>query len=253
MKLPKEDNPNKPYRDAALQVYLLGTVDFEAALLFQRRLHYEISGDRDQAALILCEHAPLITVGREGSRGHIHFEPEELQTRRWPTRWVNRGGGCLLHLPGQLAIYPIFPLDSLALSVTSYVNTLGMTLLDTLTDFHLTRPPHLGPAGVLSGTRLVGAVGVAVRDWVSYFGAYLNIHPWLDPFRKIHCDPHSQEPMTSLERERRGPIRPALVRERMIEHMQTRFGFSRVALFSDHPFLQGHLQRCQPPAEYSTP
>ena len=102
-----------PYTDSALQVYLLGTVDFEAALTLQRRLVYQISGERSLAALILCEHPPLITVGRKGSRAHILCGPEELCARRWPIRWVNRGGGCLLHLPGQLAVYPILPLDRL--------------------------------------------------------------------------------------------------------------------------------------------
>ena len=62
-------------RDSPLQVYLLGTVDFDALLRLQRRLHYEISGDRGQAALILCEHPPLITVGRHGSRAHILPSP----------------------------------------------------------------------------------------------------------------------------------------------------------------------------------
>ena len=41
----------------ALQVYLLGTVDFEALLRCQRRLHYEISGDRAQARLNLSRMA----------------------------------------------------------------------------------------------------------------------------------------------------------------------------------------------------
>ena len=76
-----------------------------------------VAGDRDSACLILCEHPPLITVGRQGSRGHIRFDTEELFVRGWPVRWVNRGGGCLLHLPGQLAIYPILPLARLAVQV----------------------------------------------------------------------------------------------------------------------------------------
>src|SRR2546426_281708 len=88
--------------DTALQVYLLGTVDLEAVLRLQRRLHFEISGQRDQAILLLCEHPPVITVGRQGSRAHIFCGPEELRSRRWNVRWVNRGGGCLLHAPGQL-------------------------------------------------------------------------------------------------------------------------------------------------------
>src|SRR5437588_11512158 len=93
--------------EPSLQVYLLGTVDFEDMLQCQRRLVYEVSGDRSRAALLLCEHPPLISVGREGSREHIRFEPKDLAAREWPVRWVNRGGGCLLHLPGQLAVYPI--------------------------------------------------------------------------------------------------------------------------------------------------
>src|SRR5438270_12839658 len=101
----------------ALQVYLLGTVEFEALLRLQRRLHYEISGDRGQAALVLCEHPPLITVGRHGSRAQILLEAQELKLRGWPVRWVNRGGGCWLHQPGQLSVYALVPLDQLGLGV----------------------------------------------------------------------------------------------------------------------------------------
>src|SRR5712691_2702948 len=78
--------------DAALQVYLLGLVEFESALVLQRRLAYQVAGDRDGAVLFLCEHPPLITVGRQGSRAHILCEPEELRARQWRVRWVNRGG-----------------------------------------------------------------------------------------------------------------------------------------------------------------
>src|SRR5688572_13627508 len=105
------DNPGPP--PTALQAYLLGLVEFEAALRLQRRLHYQVTGDRSSACLVLCEHAPLITVGRHGSRAHILYEPAELQTRRWPIRWVNRGGGCWLHLPGQFNLYAVLPLDRL--------------------------------------------------------------------------------------------------------------------------------------------
>src|SRR5262249_32813732 len=97
--------------DTTLQVYLLGTVEFDAALAPQRRLVSEGAGDRSRGALVLGEHPPLITVGRRGSRAHIHAEPGELRARQWGVRWVNRGGGCLLHLPGQLAVYPVLSLD----------------------------------------------------------------------------------------------------------------------------------------------
>jgi hypothetical protein len=43
--------------------------------------------------------------------------------------------------------------------------------------------------------------------------------------------------MTSLERERRGPLRAALVRQRFLEQFAARFGFERLSLFFHHPAL----------------
>src|SRR5579885_658872 len=222
--------------DTALQAYLLGTVDFEAALALQRHLVYHVGGDRGRAALVLCEHPPAITVGRQGSRAHILYEPEELRALRWRVRWVNRGGGCLLHLPGQMAIYPILPLDRLGLGLQDYLDRLGRVIIDVLADFSVAATA--GPLGteVHVGSRPVAHLGVAVRDWVSYYGAAFNVHPDLEPLRKVRTAADAP-PMTSLERERRGPLRAALVRERFLEHFAARFGFGRLSLFFHHPAL----------------
>ena len=230
---PAESTPD----EMALRVYLLGCVDFEALLRFQRLLHFEITGNRRQAALIVCEHPPLITVGRQGSRSHIHLEADELRLRGWPIRWVNRGGGCMLHVPGQLALYPILPLDRLRCGIAEYLRGLTETIRAAVEDFSIHAGLGADDEGVWVGSRLLAAVGVSVRDWVTSYGAYVNIHPALELFRHVSVSAHQHQPMTSLERERRGPVRPALVRERLIEHFRNRFGFSRIALFSDHPAL----------------
>src|SRR5690348_8506148 len=99
-------------RPPAVEAHLLGTVSFEDCLALQQRLVYETSGRSDrQITLLVCEHPLKITVGRLGSRSHIHLSRHELVSRQIDVRWVNRGGGCLVHAPGQLAIYPIVPLD----------------------------------------------------------------------------------------------------------------------------------------------
>jgi lipoyl(octanoyl) transferase len=221
----------------ALEAYLLGNVSFDAALALQRRLVYEISGDRDRAALVVCEHPPLVTVGRQGSATHIVCEPRELQARGWPVRWVNRGGGCMLHLPGQLAIHPILPLDRFGLGLQDYVDRLQQVLGDVLADFEVPGEVRRDWPGVWAGGRLIAGVGVAVCDWVSYYGAYLNINPLLLPFRHVRCAGAGGGPMTSLERERHRPVRASLVRERLLEHFATRFPVARTSLFSDHPSL----------------
>jgi lipoyl(octanoyl) transferase len=223
--------------DAVLQVYLLGPVDFEAALALQRLLVYQVAGDRSNAFLLLCEHPPLITVGREGSRSHVLCEPDELRARRWPVRWVNRGGGCLLHLPGQLAVYPILALDRLGLGVHAYLERLQEVFVAVLDDFSVRGKSRPGKAGVWVGSRPVAGLGVAVRDWVAYYGAAFNVNPDLSPFRRVHCVGAGEAPMTSLERERHGRLRPSHVRERLLEHFAARFGFTRTSLFSNHPAL----------------
>jgi lipoyl(octanoyl) transferase len=228
--------------DRPVRVYLLGTLDFEAALRFQRRLHFEIREDRDQAALLICEHPPSVSVGRQGSHAHIRWTGDETLTRRHGVRWVNRGGGCILHLPGQLAVYPILPLDRLELNVADYLRRLGQVFLDLAADFSLHSPAKADDAGMWVGGRMVAAFGIAVHDWVSTFGAYLNVQPSLDLFRQVQTFPADQ-PMSSLERERRGPIRPSMLRQRLVEHFQARFGFARAALFTDHPSLMESPQR----------
>jgi lipoyl(octanoyl) transferase len=231
---------------SALRVYLLGSVEFEAALTLQRTLVFQVSGERQSAALVLCEHPPLITVGRDGSPAHIRYDLDDLRTRRWPVRWVNRGGGCLLHLPGQLAIYPIVPLVGQGLGVAAYLERLHRLIVATLDDFGVPARMRPGQPGVWVGARLIASVGIAVRDWVAYFGAALNIDPDLFPFRMVRTSPNETEPMTSLARERRGPLRPSLVRERLLDHFNDAFPFERTALFFNHPCLEHRPARSAP-------
>jgi lipoyl(octanoyl) transferase len=236
-----------------LHVYLLGQVGFEAALLLQRRLLYEVRGERRHGALILCEHPPLITVGRQGSFGHILCEPRELQARQWQVRWVNRGGRCVLHVPGQLAVYPIIPLDGLGLGVRDYLERLQQTVRDLVADFGIKAAQPNGASGVWVRDRLLAAVGIAVRDWVSYYGTYVNVNPTLDGFRLVRCAGPLAAPMTSMERERHGPVRMALARERFLEHFARRFGFGRTVLFTQHQQLTPPLPSRPKPAHQPRP
>jgi lipoyl(octanoyl) transferase len=223
--------------ESALQAYLLGSVEFGAVLDLQRLLAYQIAGDRGQAAVILCEHPPLITIGRQGSHDHVHLERDELQVRGWRVRWVNRGGGTLLHLPGQLAIYPIVPLDRLGLGIDGYMARMESVLSAVLNDFSVRPDASNGLSGIRVCGRLIADLGVAVRDWVTYYGAVLNVNPDLEPYRRVSCGVPAHRAMTSLERERRGPLRAALVRERFLEHFTACFQFDRTSLFFHHPSL----------------
>jgi lipoyl(octanoyl) transferase len=233
--VPVED-PQTP--ESVLQAYLFGLMDFDAALYLQRRFVDQVQGDRRRAFVIFCEHPPQISVGREGSWADLQAPTGELQAHGLPVRWVNRGGGCILHQPGQLAIYSIMALDRRGLSIPSYQQKLHLALGDALHDFCL--PVQISPnqRDVCISGRPIAQVGIAVTQWVGYFGAVLNINPDLSAWRRSRWEEARWPAMTSIERERRGPLRVSLLRERLLEHLAARFGFDRTSLFMDHPSLR---------------
>jgi lipoyl(octanoyl) transferase len=209
----------------AVQAYLLGTLTFDATQALLHRLAYEVTGDPTCAAVILCDHPREITVGREGSRAHV-------RATRWPVRWVARGGGVVLHAPGQVACYPVLPLDRLRVTPAEYVAGLCTVVGDLLTGFGVKADVE-GTTVRVRGRR-VAHVGVAVRNWVTSFGLVLNVAPDLELFRDIDSDGDAA-PVTSLQRECPTRVRVPAVRQRLLELLARRFDLGRLSVFHHHP------------------
>jgi lipoyl(octanoyl) transferase len=228
-----------PLSRPPLEVYLLGTVDFDEVQTLQRRLVYDL-GEKPGAALILCEHPSVISVGRSGSRAHIRADDDELKARGLLVRWVNRGGGCVLHVPGQLVGYVLLSLPAFGLDLKRYVEGLHRLLIRVLDEFDLagtTRPDHpgvfLGP-----GVARVATVGVAVGRWVASHGFSLNVGPYLDPFRVLEEPGGVGLRATSMEAWRQRPAPMAKVRESVIRHMELVFGVERHHVYTSHPLIR---------------
>ena len=230
-----------------LQAYLFGTLDFDRAVALQRRLAYEVTGDTPSPAVVLCEHPSGITVGRHGSRAHIRLPDDELAARRWDVRWVARGGGVVLHVPGQVVCYPVLPLSALGLTPAAYVSGLCAVVADLCHSFGLTTTIDENLPAVRVNGRRMAAVGVAVRNWVASFGVVVNVSPDLELFRGIDCD-GDRVPMTSLQRECPTPVRAQAVRQRLLESLAARFGFDRTSVFHNHPMFLP-----QPPRHATAP
>ena len=235
MRYSADDNARKPN----LEVYLLGLLDYEQALRLQRRLVYDVSGSDGQlAALMLCEHAPVISIGRLGSRSHIRCDDLELSARRLSLRWINRGGGCNLHGPGQLACYSIMPVPPSQTSLGEYVRGLEGCLLELLREFSIqatTRPDHTGiwtPAGQIA------LMGIAVTRWVSYHGFTLNVAGRLDQFRILQPGAYGAEKVTTIEAHQQRPVAMAKVRECLVRKFTDRFRIGHYQIYSHHPMLK---------------
>lgn len=219
-----------------LQAYLLGTLDLDRVLALQRRLAYEAAGEPAAPALILCDHPPGLTVGRHGSRAHVRLTDNELTARRWDVKWVARGGGVTVHLPGQVACYPVLPLREHGITPAGYVRHLGELVGDLCRGLGLTPAISADGSAIRVNGRRVATVGVAVRNWVTSFGIVVNVTPDLELFRGVETD-GDPVPMTSLQRECPIPVRVPTVRQRLLDSVASRFGFNRVSVFHQHPMF----------------
>jgi lipoyl(octanoyl) transferase len=226
------------WRDASLlDVRLLGTVDFESAQFLQERCVYEVGGRTDRfGSLFLCEHPPLITVGRSGSRAHILLEQKELTVRGLHVRWLNRGGGCLVHAPGQLAVYPIIPLQRLGLGLQDYRAALVGSVLDLCKEIEVAAWPVERNYGVAGRGGAFAFVGAAVKRWVAYQGMFLNVNPLLQMQRLVAIGGDHLRP-TSLEALRGRAIAMSTVRESLIRNLTRRLGYAQYQIFTGHPLL----------------
>lgn len=223
-------------RDSVLDIYLLPQTSWEQTMVLQQRLVYELgAAPRRRAALILCEHAPVITVGRQGSRQHIRFDEEELRSNRLEVHWTNRGGGCWLHWPGQLAAYCIVPLSPPDFGLDAYRDAIYKTLLNVLEEFKIPAERDRLATGVCVGAREIASVGIAVKDWVAYFGCRLNVCVPLEKFAGVQGTPQSNRKMTCMFRELRSPVRLDAVRESFMRHFNEVLGFGSYYLLDSPP------------------
>src|SRR5262249_43421518 len=135
--------------------------------------------------LLLCEHPPTISIGRSGSRAHIGPDDDWLKHLGIQVYYVNRGGGCVLHVPGQLAAYLTLPLDVFGLNLKDYLDRLYSAILGVLEEFDLTGRTRLDLPGVFSGPARIATVGIAVSRWIAYHGLTLNVGPYLELFHML--------------------------------------------------------------------
>ena len=144
----------------AMEAFFLDRLAFSRCLDLQRRLIEEV-GRRDdgQIVLLLCEHHDIITVGRGGSPGDVNRQSQVLKSREIEVIYANRGGGCLLNCPGQLAIYPLVPLAWHGFTVGDFLDRLQVGIIETLDDLGILRAYPARQARYLGADRTIGGRG----------------------------------------------------------------------------------------------
>lgn len=222
----------------SLEVHLLGLVDHASCQALQERMAFDIAGRSDtQGALLICEHPPVITIGREGHSLDVLADERTLDACEIEVKWIARGGGCFIHAPGQLSIYPILPIDRLGICLPDYRERIESAVIDLCRELKVAAKRRPEIPGVWGRAGQLAHFGAGVRNWVTYGGIHLNVRPESSFLRLV--DPNGLGiRAASLEGTLHRPVGDAIVRSALIQYIRDRFGYNRHHVHTGHPLLK---------------
>jgi len=207
----------------------LGRVGYDEALRLQAELVELRQQERIENSLLLLEHPPVLTLGRNARRENVLASDEMLARRGVTLHEINRGGDVTYHGPGQLIGYPIFDLRSLRkadggrLGPVDFVRLMEDALIGLSGVFGVSAWRICGLTGVWCsadggvldgcgvkvstpppGARKIASIGIHVSRGVTSHGFAFNVTTDLRDFDLINPCGITGCPVTSLEREMKG-------------------------------------------------
>ena len=194
-----------------IQYLYLGRVGYTEALALQQELVELRHQGRIDNTLLLLEHPPVLTLGRNATRANILASDEMLARKGVSVHEINRGGDVTYHGPGQLVGYPIFDLRSLSnakggrLGPVDYVRRVEEALIRLCAGYGVLTVRIPGRTGVWTATpgneKKIGAIGVHVSRGITSHGFAFNLTTDLRDFQWIVPCGIADREVTSLERE----------------------------------------------------
>jgi len=195
-----------------ISVVQLGVLDYSEGLRLQQRLVELRKAGQIGDVLLLLEHAPVITLGRNAKATNVVASPDLLAQRGVELFECDRGGDVTFHGQGQIVGYPIFDLRGFAtpdgkrktLGAVEFVRRLEEVLIRTCGDFGIATKRVPGLTGVWTEaepTAKIAAIGVHISRSVTSHGFALNVNTDLSYFNLIVPCGIIAKPVTSMQKE----------------------------------------------------
>ncbi|MEQ1723030.1 MAG: lipoyl(octanoyl) transferase LipB [Pseudobdellovibrio sp.] len=186
-----------------------GLIDYQEALNKQLELVETVSQEQNHPGfLIFCTHPHIVTTGRQ-------TKSEDIFAWKGPIIEVSRGGRATYHGPSQLVIYPILNLkDGRAgrgpQEIRGYIRAFEKAIVETLKEYGIEgigKTPQKLPGqdtetdetGVWVGRQKIASLGIAVKKWVTFHGAAINLDYDPEAFQGLNPCGFTSSTMTSLE------------------------------------------------------
>ncbi len=162
-----------------LTIKHLGLVDYEPTWRAMQAFTAQRGPDTPDE-LWLLQHPPVFTLGLAGKREHI------LQVTDIPIIPIDRGGQVTYHGPGQVVAYVLLDLKRRGYGVRELVQRLEQTVMDLLAGYGIQAARRAKAPGVYVDARKIAALGLRIKQGMSYHGLALNVDMDLAPFQYIN-------------------------------------------------------------------
>jgi lipoyl(octanoyl) transferase len=209
----------------------LGLMGYSEAYALQKRLVAARKSDAVEDTLLLCQHPPVITQGRNGKREHLLASEHVLRQKNVEFFETSRGGDVTFHGPGQLVGYPVLNLGAIRKDVVWYVRMLEEVMIRTSAEFGIEAYRVEGKTGIwVCGANgpeeKLGAIGVHLSRWVTSHGFAYNVSTDLRYFDLIVPCGIVGRKATSLEKLLGRDVRVVDVSPIMARHFGEVFGLT---------------------------
>ena len=199
-----------------LHVRRLGLMPYREAFALQEALVAAHHAGEGVDTLLLLEHPPVITLGRDAKRDNVKHPEAFLNERGIELVDTDRGGDATFHGPGQLVAYPMIRLEGAARDLHAHLHRLEDLMIGVCADLGLSVGRDPRNTGVWSEGRKVGSIGIACRRWVTWHGCALNVDPDLSAFARIHPCGFDAGIMTSVSRGLGRPVSLGAAEEALV-------------------------------------
>jgi len=205
----------------------LGLIPYGPACEWQHRLVRARKARTIPDVLLLCEHPHVITLGRNGTRDHLHAGDALLEQMKVEFHTSDRGGDITYHGPGQIVGYPILDLTEHRRDIGWYVEQIEEVMVCATADFGIAAKRVEGQHGVWidtpNGEEKLGALGVHLSRWVTSHGFAYNVSTDLRYFDLIVPCGIAGKGVTSVERALGRAVSMNEARERLIAQFASVF------------------------------
>lgn len=184
-----------------------GLIDYETALKMQLE-YVEIvsSTEKHSGFLIFCTHPAVVTIGRQ-------TESTDLFAWNGSVVEVSRGGRATYHGPSQVIVYPIINIKQPRKNrgpqeVRGFLRALENAIVETLKTYQISAhgktllqaDSPLEDTGVWVSDKKIASCGIAVKKWITFHGAAINVLNDPGAFAGINPCGYTSDTMTNLEK-----------------------------------------------------